>query len=212
MFPYAYHYALVAVLAYLIGSINFSLIISKIVLNKDIRKYGSGNAGATNSLRVLGKKWAAVVAIGDFAKGAGAVLMGNGIIWGLAEFGFHVDDNAGYWGMTVAAFAVIIGHAFPVYFGFRGGKSAFSTAGVLLVIDWRTFLCCMSLFIVIVVITRFVSLGSMISVAAMPVCLLLWQLPLQHVIIGAGLAVIVISLHHENIARLIRGAERKIKL
>ena len=219
------YYVLVSIIAYLLGSLNFSLIISKIVFKQDIRNFGSGNAGATNSLRMMGKKWAAIVSLGDFAKGAGAVLIGQAIMYGLDQVDFNVGENPMVWGQALAGLFVIVGHMYPCFFGFRGGKGAWTTGGVIVVLDWRVALLCIAVFVTVIAITRFVSLGSILAAVAAPI--FMWLLnPVRpscdcgthqndasyFIVVTAILCLLVIAKHYENIGRLFKGTEKKLTL
>ncbi len=207
--PFLY-YVLIAVIAYLLGSLNFSLIVSTWILKKDVRKYGSGNAGATNSLRVLGKKWALIISIGDFAKGIAATLIGRAIMYGLERADFNVGTDAQLWGMAIAGFFVVLGHCYPVFFHFRGGKGVWTTGGVIAVLDWRACLIAFGLFVIVVAATRIVSLGSITAGVSAPLAMLLLDDLWKYIIVAAGLCVIAIIKHKDNIKRLLSGTEKKI--
>ncbi len=186
-----------AVAGYLLGSLNFGIIISKIATKQDIRTQGSGNAGATNSLRVMGAKLTALVSLGDVLKGVAAALIG----------GWLAGDD----GRLIGGICAIIGHVFPLYFGFRGGKGIFTTLAVMLVVDWRVAVIALGLFIVVVAVTRYVSLGSILAAFTLPFTS--WAFgrtdPLY---IGAMilLAAGIITLHRKNITRLVRGTESRL--
>lgn len=153
--------ALCVIAGYLLGSLNGSLIIGKLFYNQDVRKHGSGNAGATNTLRTLGKTAAAGVLAVDILKGILACITGRLIIGD--------SDNLGYVGMYAAGFAAIIGHNWPVFFGFKGGKGVLTTFSVVMYISPLPALVCLGIFIIVVAITRYVSLGSMIAAVCWPV-------------------------------------------
>lgn len=141
-------YIAVAILAYFIGSVNFSVIISKKVAGFDLREKGSKNAGTTNMLRTVGKKAAAVVLICDILKGVVAILLAKLMTKGLNQA----------IGVQIAAVAVVLGHTFPIFFGFRGGKGVATSIGVLLMINWQIGLICLVYGILIIALTRMVSL------------------------------------------------------
>jgi glycerol-3-phosphate acyltransferase PlsY len=189
--------ALVGV-AYVLGSISFAVLIVRLSTGKDIRTEGSGNAGATNVLRAHGKRLGLVVAFLDVAKGAAAVLLVKA-----------VTGDSRY--AAAAAFAAILGHVFPIFYGFRGGKGVATAVGAFLVLTpWAT-LVCMAIFIAIVAVTRYVSLGSCVSMALLPpVAGILFHAPRPVVMAAAGAAFLIIWKHRENIGRLARGEERKL--
>ncbi|MCL2547143.1 MAG: glycerol-3-phosphate 1-O-acyltransferase PlsY [Oscillospiraceae bacterium] len=214
--PVHFYYILVGIIAYLLGSLNFSLIVSHFVFRKDIREYGSKSAGATNSLRMMGKKWAAVISLGDFAKGAGAVLIGQAIMYGLDRGGFGVGEDPMLWGQAIAGLFVIVGHMYPVFFGFRGGKSVWTTGGVIAIFDWRVVIVCLVVFVIIVILTRYVSLGSMLAGIAAPIAMWLFNRGCDEadyfIVVTAILCLLVVVKHYQNIGRLLKGTENKLSL
>ena len=182
--------ALCAVVAYLLGSINTAIILSGIK-GKDIRKEGSGNAGATNTLRVMGKKAAALVALFDGLKGVVAILVAK-LICNLAGIE-GADRNTGVY---LGALFVMLGHIYPVYFGFKGGK------GVMIL-----FASC----IIIMLTTKYVSLGSCIGAAAFPILVaVLHTDDTLFIVISALIGVLAIFKHRSNIVRLVKGTESKL--
>ncbi len=194
----------VAIGSYLIGSINCSILISKI-FKKDVRNVGSGNAGATNMVRAFGPAIGVITMLGDFMKTLIALLA--------TRFIFAGQD---YWQAMVAfsGFFCSLGHAFPVYFGFRGGKAVTVVGMVFLVVDWRCFAIGITVFILTVVLTRFVSLGSMLAGISGPLTMCFIPLAndeMRWFIVAslAALAVMVILLHSQNVKRLFKGEERK---
>lgn len=186
---------LCAVIAYLLGSINSGIIFTKLFTGDDLRSYGSGNAGATNAFRVLGKKAIFVVA-GDILKGVAAVFIGKLL---------HGEN-----GMLCGYVFVLLGHAYPIFFGLRGGKAILTTAAAIAVIDWRVTVILFTLFVLIVLITRYISLGSIISVSLIPLVLWLFGWHNEGMIICTMFASVwMVMLHRENIERLLAGKERK---
>lgn len=193
--------------AYLIGSINFAIIVTRLFAKKDIRDFGSGNAGMTNVLRTLGKGPAAIVTVGDFCKGMLAVLVGHVILRLLSgDFPFYAD--------YLIALLVMLGHCFPVFYGFKGGKGILVSAGVILALDWRVFLVVFAVFIIVVLLRKIVSLASICTAVSFPIATLvialldgsphvLWD-TLSAVLISA----IVIFMHRGNIKRLLNGTEK----
>jgi glycerol-3-phosphate acyltransferase PlsY len=197
---------LTALGCYLLGSLNFAVIISKYILKDDVRTHGSGNAGFTNMMRVFGALPAAATLIGDFAKGAVAVLLGR-LIFGWLEV-------PGY-GDFLGAYSVMTGHVFPIFFGFKGGKAIASALGVLLALDPVIFGILVAVFVPIVPLTGYVSLASVSGAAALPVVLALvrrqqGRLDGIEVLLSALLAAGVIYLHRGNIKRLLSGTENKL--
>ena len=164
-------------------------------MKKDLRTMGSGNAGTTNALRVMGTGPAAFVFLGDILKGIAAALIGS---W------------MGKDGEMIAAFFVILGHAYPVFFGFRGGKGILTTAAVLLIFDWRIFLMVLYIFIVVVALSHIVSLGSVTAAALMPVLMLIFHpSPWWYTVVAVVLCGGIILLHRKNIVRLVQGTESR---
>ena len=186
------------IVGYLLGSLNTSLVIGKFY-KVDVRQHGSGNAGMTNTLRTLGKKAALLVIFGDLLKGILAYLAGYFIYGG---------ELGGMLGGT----ACIIGHIWPAFFGFKGGKGVLTTLAVLLMFDWQIALGLMAVFIVILLLTRYVSLGSIVAAFVFPIAAAGFGRDIQTMIFSGIIAVLVILRHHENIGRLLRGTESKFSL
>ena len=189
------HFVIIAVCAYLLGSLSFAIIVSKVTLGKDIRNYGSGNAGLTNAYRTMGAGKTLFVLLGDIAKGAAAVSIGMIL--------------AGPVGKLVAGIFVILGHMFPVYFGFRGGKGVLVGAVMLLLFDWRIFLIACVLFFGAVFATRWISLGSILGAISFPITTLIFYRDPVLTAMAFGMAAAVIFMHRSNIARILRGEENK---
>lgn len=185
------------VISYLIGSISFSYLISKKVAGIDIRSHGSGNAGATNTLRVLGKGPAITVLILDALKG----LVAMGITHWLT------GDPLAY---AVSGLFAIAGHNWPIFFGFRGGKGIATTLGVALGFSPLAFLIGAVLAVITIFITRYVSLGSLFLVTALPIVLYLLDKPASFVWTSLVLAVFAYIRHYDNIRNLLSGKERKL--
>lgn len=198
---------LTAVCAYLLGSLNFSIIVSKVFLKKDIRDYGSGNAGSTNSMRVMGFRKTALVIVGDVLKGVAAMKLVPVFLGGNTEL-LAVSQ-------AVAGFAVILGHSFPIFFSFRGGKGVMTTAAVIACLDMTVFFIAITLFIIVVVISKYVSLGSLIAEWSLPVLFWIFRGTagdgLVFIVFSAVLAAFVTFQHRSNIARLAAGTENKFK-
>ena len=202
-------YIIIAILAYIIGSINFSIIISKKMAGFDVREKGSGNAGTTNVLRAVGKKAAAITLSCDILKGVVSIIIA--IIIGK----FFESANKAIL-VQIAALAVVIGHTFPVFFGFKGGKGVATSLGILLLTNWKIGLICLCFALVLILITRMVSLGS-ISAAVLFAILTVFitdsyivPYDISFIFFAIVLACIVLYNHRENIKRIMNGSENKI--
>jgi len=198
-----------AIIAYLIGSINFSVIISKKVAGFDVREKGSGNAGSTNMLRSVGKGAAALTLLCDILKGVVAILIAIGI-------GNIVKDADKGLLVQIAGVAVVLGHTFPIFFGFKGGKGVATALGILLMTNWQIGLICLVFALVLMVLTQMVSLGSCAAAVLFPVLTLFIK---EHYIVAEGgnyfiysviLAGIVLYNHRSNIKRILNGTENKV--
>ena len=187
------------VVPYFLGSINFGIIISKLFHGEDIREYGSGNAGMTNMLRTYGKRDAAITLIGDALKAVVAVILGR-ILFGI---------SGGY----VAGLTCILGHAFPCYYKFKGGKGVVVTAATIAVIDWRIFLVLLGIFILVVAFSKCISLGSVCGMLVFPLLVQVWDRGLSiNVLLSCLISALVIFLHRGNIKRIYNGTESKLSL
>ena len=203
-------YIIIAIIAYLIGSINFSVIISKRMAGFDVREKGSGNAGTTNMLRSIGVKAAVITLLCDILKGVVviliAILIGN-IVDGL--------DDALL--VQLAGIFVIIGHTFPIFFGFKGGKGIATSLGVLLMINWQIGLICLVFALILMAITRMVSVGSIAAAILFPVLVVFtgqnYIVPVNnwsYLIFSIIIAILVLFNHRENLKRIFTGKENKI--
>ena len=205
-------YIIVAIIAYLLGSISFSIIISKKVAGFDVREKGSGNAGTTNVLRSVGKRAALLTLIGDILKGVVAILVAI-----LAGKIVKNLDNALL--VQIAGICVILGHTFPVFFKFKGGKGIATSLGVLLMTNWQIGLICLVYALILIALTRMVSVGSLVAALLFPVLVLFinqnyivptgsdnWSYLIYSIIIAA----LIIFNHRENIKRINEGTENKI--
>ena len=203
-------FIIIAIIAYLVGSINFSIIISKRMAGFDVREKGSGNAGTTNMLRSVGVKAAAITLLCDILKGVVviliAILIGN-IVDGL--------DDALL--VQLAGIFVIIGHTFPIFFGFKGGKGIATSLGVLLMINWQIGLICLVFALILMVITRMVSVGSIAAAILFPVLVIFigqnYIVPVNnwsYLIFSIIVAILVLFNHRENLKRIFTGKENKI--
>ena len=206
-----------AVLSYLLGSFNSSILVVRLLKHQDIREFGSHNAGLTNTLRCFGKGCAALTLVGDLAKGIVAVLLSKGICE-LLGTGLTAQNDVHFIGYIAGIFA-ILGHVFPIYYHFKGGKGVLVGVSVFLGIDWKVFLCLIVIFAVVLAISKYVSLGSIIAAACCPVVTFLFQfwqrgdLPMWYLWLNTGLAALmgawVIYMHRTNIPRLKAGNENK---
>ena len=203
-------YIIIAIIAYLIGSINFSVIISKRMAGFDVREKGSGNAGTTNMLRSIGVKAAVITLLCDILKGVVviliAILIGN-IVDGL--------DDALL--VQLAGIFVIIGHTFPIFFGFKGGKGIATSLGVLLMINWQIGLICLVFALILMAITRMVSVGSIAAAILFTVLVVFigqnYIVPVNnwsYLIFSILIAILVLFNHRENLKRIFTGKENKI--
>lgn len=188
------------ILAYFIGSIPTGYIIVKLFTGQDIRTIGSGSTGATNVKRVMGKKWFFIVMLLDALKGALPVVLAN----------IFVPDVYGI-SAVIAAVAVLIGHSKSIFLGFTGGKSVASGVGTILALNWMAGLTIAAIWGLITYISKYVSLGSIIALAFSPVIMWLLGSPIAYVCYCAVGAVYIIYLHRENIKRLIKGEENKVR-
>lgn len=206
-------YILMAVIAYAIGSVNFSIIFSKKFAGFDVREKGSGNAGTTNMLRSVGKGLAALTLICDILKGVVAILIAYWI-------GNISKDNTNPEVLIqIAGIFAVIGHTFPVYFGFKGGKGVATSLGILLLINWQIGLICLVFALLVMILTRMVSLGSIMAAVLFPV-LTIFITPGDnshylvnegsYIIFGFIMAIIVIFNHRANLMRIYKGEENKI--
>ncbi len=187
----------VLIIAYLLGSLPFGYVLTKLFHKIDIREYGSKNIGATNVLRVLGWRAALPVFILDFAKGLVAVLLAKAVS----------DVPAVYLG---AGFLAMVGHSFPVFLKFRGGKAAATGIGVLAALSgWVTLILIIWAGLVIYIF-RYVSLGSIVGSITVPLLFWLLGFDLMYILFGIAMALLVVARHHSNIGRLLSGTESKL--
>ena len=202
-------YIIIAIIAYLIGSVNFSILISKKMAGFDVREKGSGNAGTTNVLRSVGKKAAALTLVCDILKGIVAILIAV-IVGKIAK------DSSSAILVQIAALLVVVGHTFPVFFGFRGGKGVATSLGVILLINWKIGLICLVFALILIAITRMVSLGSISAAVLFAVLTLFirdsYIVPFEgsYIIFGFILAALVIFNHRSNLKRILAGNENKL--
>ncbi len=185
------------IIAYLLGSINSAILVGRLWKNIDIREYGSGNAGFTNILRTLGKLAAAVVLVFDVFKGVIGILIGSII--------------AGSIGGLVAGIAAVLGHNFPVFFGFKGGKGVLTSIAVATFINWKVGLLLIVIALTIMIATRYISLGSLIGALLYPFLVYLMdKRGVEYIIFAIFISALAIYRHKENIGRLLSGKESKV--
>lgn len=194
----------ILLVSYLLGCINGSVMTSHFVIKDDVRKHGSGNAGLTNFYRTYGAKYALMVIALDMGKTVVACLIG----------GFMFSHLFGDWtlGILLGGLGCELGHVFPVFFGFKGGKGILSGGMLAILLGWKVALVAWCLFMLLWALTRYVSLGSLAAAVSLPVTVYLF---LGHNIIYTALAlsmsILVIYCHRENVVRLLRGTENKFK-
>ena len=202
-------YIIVGIVAYLIGSISFSVIISKRVAGFDVREKGSGNAGATNMLRSVGKKAAVLTLLCDALKGVLAIIVA--IVAGAIA---KNSDKALL--VQMAGILVVVGHTYPVFFGFKGGKGVATSLGVLLMTNWKIGLICLVFALVLMALTRIVSMGSVGAAILFPVLTLFIHTNYtisegsSYLVYSIILALIVAFNHRSNIRRILNGTENKL--
>ena len=203
---------IVAIISYLLGSCNFGVIISKSLKKEDIRESGSGNAGTTNMMRTYGKTLGILTIIGDIAKVFVAIWLAFKIM-SVEETKMifdRISDNPQYVLKSFAGLFAVAGHIFPCFFKFKGGKGVATSGGMVIMIDWRIALILFSIFVLTILITRYVSLGSIIMAVLYPVFMGLFHKDAGLVIISLVFTVIVVTAHRENIKKLINHTENKI--
>lgn len=214
--------AIIALLAYLLGSINTSIILSRGFYGDDIRDFGSGNAGATNMLRTHGAGIAVLTLICDILKGAFAVLFAFWLdvimtssmkSYPMADFEYYyLFGNLKY----IAGLFVVFGHDFPIWFGFRGGKGVATSLGVVISLNWKIGVIVLSIALLIMIFSRYVSLGSIIAAVIYPFILTTYvvaggeKFNPSYIVMSVLLALTLILKHHTNITRLKNGTESKL--
>ncbi len=205
-----------AALGYFLGSLNFSIIVVKLLKGRDIRTVGSRNAGLTNTYRCFGPQCAALTLVGDLMKGVVAVLLSQ-LFASLLKVGFAPDNEVKYIGF-IAGFFAILGHVFPLYYGFKGGKGVLVGVASFLPIEPRVFLTLLIIFIVIFVITKYVSVSSIMGAGAAPFAIFFMSLivdgagfgrSLLYMLLCIPMAGMVVYMHRSNIERYMEGTESK---
>lgn len=199
---------LIIVVAYLIGSIPTSVWVSRIFFGIDIRDYGSGNAGATNSFRILGPRWGTFVMLFDMLKGLAAVKLAY-------LLPYYIDDESARTGLQIGlGLAAVLGHIFPIWADFRGGKGVATLFGLVLGISPWTALSCVGVFLLVLYLTRFVSLSSILASVAFPIFILVIFNVDNHAyrVFAVAVALLVVLTHQKNISRILKGNENKVPI
>ena len=208
------NYVVVAIVCYLIGSISFSVIFTKKLAGFDVREKGSGNAGTTNVLRTAGKFPAFLTLICDIFKGVVAILVAL-----LVGQMISADVKTRAILVQIAGICVVVGHTFPIFFKFKGGKGVATSLGVILMINWEIGLICLVFALILMVLSRIVSLGSLAAAILFPILCMFTdehyiiggtEAHFAYIIFGVLLAILVVYNHRENIKRLAQGTENKI--
>lgn len=206
-------FILTAVVSYLLGSLNFGVILSKNMQNDDVRNHGSGNAGTTNMLRNYGKKYAVLTILGDMAKVVVAIALAFLIFKLLAPNSDLLGYGDEFKKMLIKSFAgffCVLGHIFPCFFKFKGGKGVATSGGMVFLVDWRIALILLAVFIIVVVVTKYVSLGSLIMAVLYPIFIYIFYKSIVLTVIALVFTIIVFIAHRENILKLVNHTESKI--
>ncbi|MCC8090980.1 MAG: glycerol-3-phosphate 1-O-acyltransferase PlsY [Oscillospiraceae bacterium] len=191
-----------AVIAYLLGSVNGAILASRVIYHRDVRDYGSHNAGLTNFYRTFGAPGAVLVCLIDIAKAVASVLVGGALL--------SIAD-AQTVGRLFAGFCLILGHMFPIFHQFRGGKGVLCGFVTAFLVDWRVGLLCGVVFLLLVIFTRYVSLGSMAAMLLCPVFLWMFGYTFLEGLLALLSGLLITVKHGENILRLIGGTERRLE-
>ena len=208
-------YLIIAVISYFLGSFNFSIILSKTLEKRDIRESGSGNAGATNMLRTYGKHLAMLTMLGDILKVALAIWIAFMILDAPMNMIFKIVDDVETAETIIlhkefAGFFCVLGHIFPLYFKFKGGKGVATCAGMVILVDWRIALILFVIFVITIAVSKMISLGSVIIAILYPVLIAVFYKDLVLILIAVLFASIVIIAHRQNIKRIFNGTENKL--
>jgi glycerol-3-phosphate acyltransferase PlsY len=195
------------VIGYLLGAIPFGVIIGKMTRGIDVREYGSGSMGMTNVMRTVGARAGLIVLILDLLKGCGAVALAWAIF-------YSANHDMVHWGQMAGGVAAVVGHSWPVYIGFRGGRGISTAFGAILVLSWQVGLICLAVFLLMVLVFRYISLGSILGavtlVVGMAVSYVYDWAPVSYLAFALVVAPIVIFRHRANIKRLLSKTESKI--
>lgn len=213
---YVLCFALAALIPYLLCSINSAIIVTKIRSGQDIRELGSGNAGLTNTLRTQGKAAALFVLIGDILKGVLSIILVHFIFRFILGADTYSHTDGWSWVNYLSGVFAMLGHVFPLYYGFKGGKGILVTFAAMLAINWIAGVVPFIIFVIIVAITRYVSLGSVVAAACYPFAVLIFSLMQGDSVswinfaLAAVIGAMLIFMHRENIKRLANHTEKKL--
>lgn len=202
--------------SYLLGSIPFSYLVVRLLKGADIRELGSRNVGATNVARTFGKAPGIVALILDLAKGWAAIALARWIVsqphWPFAGAAHGGPLQSREFWIALAGLIAVVGHMFPVWLGFHGGKGVATATGVFLALDPVVIAAALLVFLIVLATTRFVSLASILSAASVPLFFrfLAVDAPFWRIVVSIAIAILVIAKHHSNIARLTQGSERRM--
>lgn len=200
-------YIIMAIVAYAIGSINFSVIFSRKFAGFDVREKGSGNAGTTNMLRSVGKKAAIITLICDILKGVVSILIALVV-------GYFVKEVDKSILVQLAGFFAVFGHTFPIFFEFRGGKGVATALGVILLTNWQIGLICLVFALCLMILTKMVSLGSIMAAVLFPILTIFihdnYLASGNYIILGIALGLLVVFNHRSNLKRILEGNENKL--
>lgn len=219
---------LAALVGYLLGSISFSIIFTWLFTRKDVRDYGSGNAGATNVFRAVGVWPGILTFVFDLSKGAAAIILGRFIFEAFAKAGVGMADAMAtrQIGMCIAGLFAVLGHLYPLYFNFRGGKGVLTVAGIILMLSWQSFVVLFFVCAIALALSRTVSIASCAAAAAYPIVTLALVL-IEHsrnpalytgsycammTVVSVIFGALVIFMHRSNIRRIIDGTEPKLSI
>ena len=203
---------IIAILSYLLGSLNFGVILSNTVKKEDVRDSGSGNAGTTNMMRTYGKTLGLLTIAGDILKVMVAIWIAFKIM-DVEELKVTLDNVSDYPQVVLKSFAglfAVLGHIFPCFFKFKGGKGVATSGGMVIMIDWRIALILIIIFALTILITKYVSLGSILMAVFYPVFIGIFYKDIILVLIATVFTIIVVVAHRENVKRLINHTENKI--
>ena len=203
---------IIAILSYLLGSLNFGVILSNTVKKEDVRDSGSGNAGTTNMMRTYGKTLGLLTIAGDILKVMVAIWIAFKIM-DVEELKSTLDNASDYPQVVLKSFAglfAVLGHIFPCFFKFKGGKGVATSGGMVIMIDWRIALILIIIFALTILITKYVSLGSILMAVFYPVFIGIFYKDIILVLIATVFTIIVVVAHRENVKRLINHTENKI--
>ena len=203
---------IIAILSYLLGSLNFGVILSNTVKKEDVRDIGSGNAGTTNMMRTYGKTLGLLTIAGDILKVMVAIWIAFKIM-DVEELKATLDNASDYPQVVLKSFAglfAVLGHIFPCFFKFKGGKGVATSGGMVIMIDWRIALILIIIFALTILITKYVSLGSILMAVFYPVFIGIFYKDIILLLIATVFTIIVVVAHRENVKRLINHTENKI--